>query len=52
LIETIPGGDLIWNMGMFGENGIFAFGFHHPSIALQSPDKIRWSKHLNMYIHQ
>jgi hypothetical protein len=51
-MKTVPGGDFIWNMAMFGENGILAFGFYHPSIVLQSPKEIRWSKQVNMHVHQ
>jgi hypothetical protein len=48
MVETPPGGYLIRNVRMFGENPGFAFRFHFPSVALQSPKRVRWSQELNM----
>jgi len=48
MVETLPGGHLIRNIRMFCENPGFAFGFYFPSVASQSPKRVRWSQELNM----
>jgi hypothetical protein len=47
MVKTLPGGYLIGNFRMFGENPSFAFGFYFPSVASQSPKRVRWSQELN-----
>jgi hypothetical protein len=42
------GGYLIRNFRMSGENPGFTFGFYFPSVASQSPERVRWSQELNM----
>jgi len=48
MVKTPPGGYLIRNIRMFGEHPGCAFGFYFPSVASQSPKRVRWSQELNM----
>jgi hypothetical protein len=48
MVKTLPGGDLIGNIRMFGENPGVAFGFYFPAVASQSPKRVRWPQELNM----